>query len=228
MAINREVDLESYCSSELQLSAMLVNFYADARKKKGAHYKLSALKSIRFGLARHFSSEHGIDIIKDPTFKRANEVFYAVCVGLKRAGLGKVDHTPSLEENDLKYIYCSTTMSAKTPTGLQHETWFDIMYFLCKRGRENLSTKTKDTFKVATDSHGREYVYQHRDELDKNHRENMDPIGADQSVTEICIQGKKTSYSNLHFTNTILQSSKLAQDRHPMSCKKSLRSCRFW
>jgi hypothetical protein len=64
-ATNREVDLESYCSSELQLSAMLVNFYADARKKKGEHYKLSALKSIRFGLARHSSSNHGIDIIKE-------------------------------------------------------------------------------------------------------------------------------------------------------------------
>ena len=212
LATNREVDLESCCSSELQLSAMLVNFYADVRKKKGAHYKLSALKSIRFGLARHFSSEHGIDIIKDPTFKRANEVFYAVCVGLKRAGLGKVDHTPSLEENDLKYIYCSTTMSAKTPTGLQHETWFDIMYFLCRRGRENLSTMTKDTFKVATDSHGREYVYQHKDELDKNHRENVD---SNQSVTEgrmyvvpgkkrliqICILLVQFSHRNKHRTD---------------------------
>ena len=76
LATNREVDLERYCSSELQLSAMLVNFYADARKKNGEHYKISALKSIRFGLARHFSSEHGIDIIKDPTFKRANEVLH--------------------------------------------------------------------------------------------------------------------------------------------------------
>ena len=118
LATNREVDLESYCSSEPQLSAMLVNFYADARKKHGEHFKFSALKSIRFGLAKHFSSEHGIDIIKDPTFKRANEVFHAVCVGLKRAGLGKVDHTPPLEEHDLKHSYCSTTMSTKTPTGL--------------------------------------------------------------------------------------------------------------
>ena len=76
MTTNREVDLESYCSSEPQLSAMLVNFYADARKKNGEHYKRSALKSIRFGLARHVRSKHGIDIIKDPTFKRANEVLH--------------------------------------------------------------------------------------------------------------------------------------------------------
>ena len=118
LATNREVDLESYCSSEPQLSAMLVNFYADARKKNGEYFKLSALKSIRFGLVKHFSPEHGIDFIKDPTFKSANEVFHAVCVGLKRADLGKVDHTPPLEEHDLKHSYCSTTMSTKTPTGL--------------------------------------------------------------------------------------------------------------
>ena len=126
-------------------------------------------------MARNFSSEHGIDIIKDATFKRTKEVFHAVCVGLKRVGLGKVDHTPPLEGNDFKHIYCSTTMSAKTPTGLQHKTWCDIMHLLCRRGRENLRTITKDTFKVETDSHGREFVYQHKDELDKNHRENVDP-----------------------------------------------------
>jgi len=212
LATNREIDMERYCSSELQLSAMLVNFYADARKKNGEHYKLSALKSIRFGLARHFNSEHGIDIIKDPTatFKRANEVFHAVCVGLKRAGLGKVDHTPPLEENDLKHIYCSTTMSTKTPTGLQHKTWFDIMYFLCRREKENLRTMTRDTFKVATDSHGREYAYQHKDELDKNHRENVDP---NQSVTEdrmYAAPGKKRLIQICILL--IHQSSKLAQD----------------
>jgi hypothetical protein len=75
-ATDREVDVESYCSSEPQLSAMLVNFYADARKKRRKHYKRSAFKSIRFGLARHVRSKHGIDIIKDPTFKRANEVLH--------------------------------------------------------------------------------------------------------------------------------------------------------
>ena len=95
----------------------------------------------------------------------ANEVFHTVCVGLKRACLGKVDHTPPLEEKDFKYMYYSTTMCTKTPTGLQYKTWFHIMYFLCTRGRENLRPMTKDT-----DSHGREYVYQHTGELDKSKR----------------------------------------------------------
>jgi hypothetical protein len=33
------------------------DFYVDARKKNGELYKLTALKSIRFNLARHFSQE---------------------------------------------------------------------------------------------------------------------------------------------------------------------------
>ena len=40
---------------------------------------------------------------------------------------------------------------------------------------------TKDTFAVAVDARGREYVFQQVDELDKNHRENVDNP---QSVTE--------------------------------------------
>jgi hypothetical protein len=33
----------------------------------------------------------------------------------------------------------------------------------------------RETFRIAKDNKNREYVYQHVDELDKNHRENDDP-----------------------------------------------------
>jgi hypothetical protein len=65
---------------------------------------------MRFGLCRHFSQELDIDIVKDPAFKKANDVLTAVTVQLKREGLGKVDYTPSLEPDELKYIYNSTGM----------------------------------------------------------------------------------------------------------------------
>jgi hypothetical protein len=60
---------------------------------------------MRFGLCRHFSQELDIDIVKDLAFKKANDVLTAVTVQLKREGLGKVDYTPSLEPDELKYIY---------------------------------------------------------------------------------------------------------------------------
>ena len=69
-----------------------------SEKKDGTSYKLSALKGIRFGLSRHFSRELEIDIIHDPLFKLANEVFHAVTVDMKRKGLAKVDPPPQLNQ----------------------------------------------------------------------------------------------------------------------------------
>ena len=53
-------------------------------------------------LSRHFSQELEIDIIKDPIFQKANDMFSAVSVDLKRKGLAKVDHIESIEPEDLK------------------------------------------------------------------------------------------------------------------------------
>jgi hypothetical protein len=50
------------------------------------------------------------------------------------------------------------------------KVWFDPMFFLCRRGRENLRNMTKGTYRVNQDSSGREFVYQGTDEADKNHR----------------------------------------------------------
>jgi len=104
------------------------SFYVNARKKNGELYKLSALRSIRFDLSRHFSQELEIDIIKDPIFQKANDMFSAVSVDLKREA--KVDHTESIEPEDLKKLYTSLTLSPDTPEGLLHTCWFDVMFFL--------------------------------------------------------------------------------------------------
>jgi len=116
------------------LAPLLRSFYVNARKKNGELYKLSALKSIRFGLSRHFSQELEIDIIKDPIFQKANDMFSAVSVDLKREA--KVDHTESIEPEDLKKLYTSLTLSPDNPEGLLHKCWFDVMFFLCEEGEK--------------------------------------------------------------------------------------------
>jgi hypothetical protein len=74
--------------------------------------------------------------VKDPAFKKASDVFTAVTVQLKREGLRKVDHTLSLEPDELKHIYNSTVMNVNTPVGLLNKVRFDIMFHLCPRDRE--------------------------------------------------------------------------------------------
>ena len=55
---------------------------------------------------------------------------------------------------------------------LQDIVLFNTIYFSGRRGRENLRTMTKGTFKIQTDSDGRKYLKQKIKEFDKNHNEN--------------------------------------------------------
>ena len=49
------------------------------------------------------------------------------------------------------------------------------MFYVCRQGRENQREMKKDTFSLASDGSGREFVYQKLDEADKNHKENATP-----------------------------------------------------
>ena len=55
------------------------------------------------------------------------------------------------------------------PRRLQQNMVFYIIYFFCRRGRENLYEMTKDTFSLVTQPDGSQYVTQITDEIDKNH-----------------------------------------------------------
>ena len=48
--------------------------------------------------------------------------------------------------------------------------FFELLYFFCRRGLENIRELTKETFCVRTDENGVEYVIQSSDELRKNSR----------------------------------------------------------
>ena len=67
-----------------------------------------------------------------------------------------MDHHDEIEPEDLLKLYSSFDVT--TPTGLQEKVWFDLCLKLCRRGRENMKSMTKETF-----------VYEVEDEADKNH-----------------------------------------------------------
>ena len=60
-------------------------------------------------------------------------------------------------------------MQKPDPRHLQQNMIFYVIYFFCRRGRENLYPMTKETFKLVTNPDGSEYVIQQTDEIDKNH-----------------------------------------------------------
>ena len=52
---------------------------------------------------------------------------------------------------------------------MQEKVWFDVMFYLCRRGRENLKAMNKSTFFVEKDATGKRFIYQTTGEMDKNH-----------------------------------------------------------
>ena len=156
------------------LASLLSRFYLEARKSNGDFYKTSSLNSIRAGLNRFLKDEyqHGIiDIIKDQEFVNANVSYRAATVQLKKLGKGDVLHHTPLDKNDITTLYESGVFDQSTPSGLQKKVWFELMIYICRRGRENLRNLKRDHFQIYTDSDGREYVVQARDELTKKARE---------------------------------------------------------
>ena len=108
-----------------------------------------------------------------------NQIFEAAIVGLKRQGLGKVDHHIPISKEDLEKIQSSYNPSSPDPKSLQQVVWFNIMLHLIRRGRENLRLLTKESLAVQVDAAGKKFVYQVVDELDKNHRANYQPLADD-------------------------------------------------
>ena len=151
----------------------LAKFYATARKKDGSKYKAGSILTFRQGLRRHYQDEMSIDIVKDDRFSYSTKVFRATVIDLRRQGLGAVKHHIPITKADMTKLYSGEThiFDVETPCGLLNKIWFEVIYYLCRRGQKNLRAMTKSTFDPSTDSTGKRYVYQKVDELNQNHRD---------------------------------------------------------
>ena len=112
-------------------------------------------------------AEEKVSIIDNVEFGSSNQVFSAPIAGLKKIGKAKVSHHPAITKEDLQKLYLSFHLN--TPKGLQDKCMFDNMFFLVRRGRENLREQTRNSFAIAVDVQNRRFIYQAMDELDKNH-----------------------------------------------------------
>ena len=160
---------------EVRLNEVIGQFYINARKPDGNHYKISWLENLRYGLDRYLRSSPTIKhltLIKDEAFKEANVNFKAATAELKRMGLETVTHHPNINESDIIKLYSSIYCSPNTPSGLYTKVQFDIRLYFFRRGQENMHLMTKTTFGVETDSStGLKVVRKLEDEMTKNHRE---------------------------------------------------------
>ena len=149
--------------------SILEEFYPNCRRVNGEDYKLQSLKCIHAGINRWTKANRNLDIIADPRFSKANEIF---------KGVSKIATTksyPVIEQQDLERIvayFLHDIMNEPNPRKLQKCVLFYIIYFFIRRGCENLYEMQMNTFEIGTDPDGRQYIFQAIDEFDKNHRIN--------------------------------------------------------
>lgn len=165
------------------LNKLLKSFYFDARTVTGELYKASSLENLRHSLNRYLQSPpHSrlhVDIVKNVRFQEANEAYKSAIKELKSVGKGSVTHYRRISDSDLQKIYQSVDIN--TPTGLMQKVQFDVRFYFCRRGMENMPNMNKNTFATKTHASGVLYVYICQDEL-KNHRD----IG--MHTLDLCLQ----------------------------------------
>ena len=170
--LEKEITMDFKTVESGELNELLKRFYVEVRKQDGTMYSRATMNSIRFGIQRKFHEiRNDVNIIDSVEFKTSNEIFRAQCVHLKKEGLGKVNHKKPITPEDMKKLYQSNTFSLENPKSLQRKVFFDVMLYLCRRGRENLKSLKKKDFIVKVGESG-EYVEKVIDELTKNRREN--------------------------------------------------------
>jgi len=135
-----------------------------------------------------FLLKREFDITSDGEFSESNQIFKAAIVELKRQGFGKVDDHIPISKEDLEKIHSSYNPSSPDPKSLQQVVWFNTMFHLIRRGRENLQLLTKESFAMQVDAAGKKFVYQVFDELDKT---------TGQTINQIILQGKDVSMKDL-------------------------------
>ena len=167
-------------------------------------------------LNQYFKEHIGVDIITNEKFIHANEMFHGVTKKGRREGRGDLDHKqPITDEDRAKLTQYFAKNFEGPPSGklLQEVILFNIIYFMGRRGRENLRNMKKNTFAISQDPDGRKFIYQAVSEHDKNHTEASTSKGNKARIYEqkgkctnlIQMLSKKSVYIHSYFSKPITQ-----------------------
>ena len=100
----------------------------------------------------------GFNLITGENFSQSKAMFEAICVDLKRSGMGNVAHKPVIEEEDLQRIRSYFSSWEINNVILLQKVWLDLMLHCCRRGREGLRDLTKDSYSVDKDGNGTKFI----------------------------------------------------------------------
>lgn len=153
--------------TENELNDLLAEYYPSIRKLNGDAYMKGSYESMYYSI-KHFFRENKQYDLNSVNFYKSNSVFQGMMKVIKKIGKGNVNHYPLISHIDLEKVFAN--LSTKTPKELQWITWFYIQYHFCRRGNENVTFMTKDTFQVIVID-GNKCLVPRIDEMTKNSRE---------------------------------------------------------
>ena len=113
-------------------------------------YWNTSMRAMRAAINRYLKDKIQVDIISDERFTKANKIFDAVLKDNKSKGKGSIKHKEPITSEDRERLndYFSKYMIPSAII-LQQLVQFNLMFYLCRRGRENLTHMPKDTFDVS-------------------------------------------------------------------------------
>ncbi len=128
------------------------------RTKTGKVYSKSGYINIRSGLNRYLSSpphNRELNIMQDKPFVTANKVLKGQLRKNKQDGLVKTHRRSAISKSDLEILgtkYFVLSKVESDPTVLQHKVFYDLVYYMGRRGREGLYELKKDSFDITVES----------------------------------------------------------------------------
>ena len=144
---------------DLDLPHLLECFYVDVRSQKlivddkgepiltetgelqYEEYSNNSMRSLRAGLNRYFKLKLQVNIIDNPAFIRANELFTGKFRINKQEGKGTTKHKEPITEQDLQSLKQYFERNMEGPPNailLQEIVLFNIIFYMGRRGRKNL------------------------------------------------------------------------------------------
>ena len=108
---------------------------------------------MRAAIKCYISDRRNIDFMTNEVFNRANKVFDAILKDNKAKWKGNIKHKESISSEDIEKLndYFSKYI-LPNPLILQQFMQFNLMFYLCRRGHENLTGMPKDTFEASENS----------------------------------------------------------------------------
>ncbi|KAL9950919.1 hypothetical protein ACROYT_G043491 [Oculina patagonica] len=184
----RQIEVDLHSVSATEFSGILRKFYAEVKTNKKKDLTPSALTGIRAAIHRTITSQpfsRPINILKDREFLQANKMFEAVCKSYYKRGNPKPKHKSPIEAGDMEKL--KSYFSTECPEKLQEFVWFNLCYYLGRRGREGWRELTKNSLEFKEDDQGKEYVTIRHTEQSKNYQGGNKQ--KDQDYTDVRMYG---------------------------------------